>query len=410
MSWNLPRNPYNLYSLLCAAGIVFFTPLAGIGQEIDVEHLRVRSGFGKCREAFQQGKARVAFLGGSITEMNGYRPLMMAFLQQKFPKCEFDFINAGIASTCSTTGAHRLRSDVLQRGAVDLLFVEFAVNDDQDAAHSTQDCIRGMEGIVRQTRKLNPEAEIVVVYFVNPGMLEQLREEQQKPVGERKLPRSMAAHERVTQHYGVTSVLLGSELAKRVNEKSMTWAEYGGTHPKAAGNRLAADMCIAAIELGWAGNVETTHHGKLPAPIDGHSYDGGVWLAPEANARGKWRVGVPDWQSLPGQFRSRFQGVPALHCDQPGEQTSLTFEGRAIGAFVLAGPDAGQLQVSVDGSDWKTIELFHRFSRGLHYPRTVMFFDELKPGPHRLVVKVSEDKHASSRGHAVRILKFAVNQ
>ena len=41
-----------------------------------------------------------------------------------------------IASTCSTTGAFRLRDDVLIKGPVDLFFIEFAVNDDQDAGHA----------------------------------------------------------------------------------------------------------------------------------------------------------------------------------------------------------------------------------------------------------------------------------
>src|SRR6185312_10434682 len=76
----------------------------------------------------------VVFLGGSITEMNGYRPLVCDYLRKRFPQTKFTFTNAGIASTCSTTGAFRLASDVLDKGPVDLLFVEFAVNDDQDAA------------------------------------------------------------------------------------------------------------------------------------------------------------------------------------------------------------------------------------------------------------------------------------
>ena len=96
-----------------------------------------------------QDKGHVAFIGGSITEMNGYRPLVCELLQRRFPKSEFLFTNAGIASTCSTTGAFRLQRDVLNKGRVDLLFVEFAVNDQEDAQHTRRECIRGLEGIVR---------------------------------------------------------------------------------------------------------------------------------------------------------------------------------------------------------------------------------------------------------------------
>ena len=111
----------------------------------------------------------VAFLGGSITEMDGYRPIVCAFLANKFPETRFDFINAGIGSTCSTTGAFRLQHDVLSQGRIDLLFVEFAVNDKGDAFHAAKECIRGMEGIVRLARQSNPCMDIVFLYTTDPS-------------------------------------------------------------------------------------------------------------------------------------------------------------------------------------------------------------------------------------------------
>ena len=101
--------------------------------------------------------------------------MVCANLQRRFPKTEFVFTNAGISSTCSTTGAFRLGEDVLSQGPVDLLFVEFAVNDDQDANHTRVACLRGMEGILRQARRHNPQMDIVITHFVNPGMLAQLQ-------------------------------------------------------------------------------------------------------------------------------------------------------------------------------------------------------------------------------------------
>ena len=69
----------------------------------------------------------------------------------------------------------RLQRDVLSKGPIDLFFLEFAVNDDQDAGHSYDECIRGMEGIIRQVRNANPCTDIVVTYFVNPKMLKQIQ-------------------------------------------------------------------------------------------------------------------------------------------------------------------------------------------------------------------------------------------
>ncbi|MDG1854188.1 MAG: hypothetical protein P8I97_08515, partial [Verrucomicrobiales bacterium] len=94
-------------------------------------------------------EGRVAFIGGSITQMNGYRPMVADWLKARFSQTKFEFINAGISSTCSTTGAFRLKEHVLDKGRIDLFFIEFAVNDDQDAGHEKRECVRGMEGIIR---------------------------------------------------------------------------------------------------------------------------------------------------------------------------------------------------------------------------------------------------------------------
>ena len=168
-------------------------------------------------------KGHVAFIGGSITAMNGYRPMLCSFLQKRFPETKFTFTNAGISSTCSTSGAFRLQRDVLSRGPVDLFFIEYAVNDDQDAAHARRECIRGMEGILRQVRAHNPMADIVITHFVNPGML--------KTVGKGKEPVSSGAHEDVAKHYGVSTIHLIREVDRLIAAGELTWRKFGGTHP-----------------------------------------------------------------------------------------------------------------------------------------------------------------------------------
>jgi hypothetical protein len=122
-----------------------------------------------------------------------------------------------------------------------------------------------------------------------------------------------------------------------------------------------------------------------------------------------WRLGIPDWNALPGSKRERFLGESLYFSEQPGSLLTLEFSGTAVGAYVLAGPDAGRLDVRVDGGEWRTVELYHNYSAGLHYPRTVMFDSELPPGRHVVEVRVSAEKHENSRGHAARVLQFVVN-
>ena len=87
----------------------------------------LRGSMDNCRLKFErQKKGRVVFLGGSITNMRGWRDMVCAELQRRFPDTQFDFLNAGIPSTGSTPGAFRLMRDVYGRGEVDLLFEEAA--------------------------------------------------------------------------------------------------------------------------------------------------------------------------------------------------------------------------------------------------------------------------------------------
>tara|TARA_R110002072_G_scaffold238769_2_gene396299 strand:+ start:191054 stop:192250 length:1197 start_codon:yes stop_codon:yes gene_type:complete len=354
----------------------------------------------------REQKGHVAFIGGSITEMNGYRPMVCEDLQKRYPDTDFTFTAAGISSTCSTTGAFRLNRDVLSKGPVDLFFIEFAVNDDQDAGHARRECIRGMEGIIRQCRNHNPNMDIVVTYFVNPGMLEMIQ------AG--KTPVSMGSHTEVLEHYDVSTIHLAREAADRITAGTLTWKEYGGTHPKPPGNRIGADMIQTLLGDAWSKSLDPsarlTAHPTPEKPLDKGSYSNGHFQALETASTGDgWKVHTPDWKNISGGKRERFTNIPLLCATEPGSETTINFNGQAIGAFVVAGPDAGIVEASIDDGAFRKVDLFHQFSKGLHYPRTVMFAADLPEGDHTLKLRISDAAHKDSTGHAARIIQFAVN-
>ena len=364
--------------------------------------------FGKlqnCRLRFEkEKKGHVAFIGGSITEMNGYRPMVMKMLQDRFPGTEFVFTDAGISSTCSTTGAFRLQDLVLAKGPVDLFFVEFAVNDDQDAGHAPRECLRGMEGVVRHTRAHNPNSDIVITFFVNQGMLGIWKNG--------KDPVPAAAHAQVAKHYGVSVNNLGKELADLDNAGKFGWKEFGGTHPGKEGNRLCANMIGRLMDIEWkdrkaAGSPKAY---PMPKPLDSKSYYRGRLLDPSnLQLPDGATYKTPDWSGLKGSCRGRFKEEKLICLDKPGTEMKVEFEGTAIGAYVLAGPDAGTVETNVDGGVPTMINLYHRYSGGLHYPRTVMFAADLEEGKHVLTLKVSEETKSKLKGHAIRILNFVAN-
>ena len=111
-----------------------------------------------------------------------------------------------------------------------------------------------------------------------------------------------------------------------------------------------------------------------------------------------------------GQLSAQaIRGMKLLTATQSGKETTVKFTGRAIGAYVLAGPDAGAIEASIDDSEWKRVDLYHRHSRGLHYPRTVMFAADLKRGSHTARIRLSKKSNSASKGTAARILQFTVN-
>ena len=379
-------------------------PICVIAAELN-RNVIARGSYANSQLQFEKkNTGRVAFMGGSITQMNGYRPMVADWLTKRFPKTKFEFINAGISSTCSTTGAFRLKSHVLDKGRIDLFFIEFAVNDDQDARHASRECIRGMEGIIRQARAAQPNMDIVVTHFVNPGMLEQLRSG--------KIPLPMAAHEKVLKAYDVSTIFLAREVADRIDAGKLTWKVFGGTHPKPAGNAIAAEMIGNLLTSAWDQSVATKAEAhRLPtASVDKGSYFNGHFLLPAKAANDAWTWHVPDWKKIPGGFRSNpFGGMKLLTAENPGTEATLKFKGRALGAYVLAGPDAGALEVSIDRGKWKRVDLYHHYSRGLNYPRTVMFAADLKNGTHTAKIRLSEKSNLNSKGTAARILQFTVN-
>jgi len=375
--------------------------------EAATPNVRFRGSLTNSRLQFERAKTgHVAFIGGSITEMNGYRPMVCEILSRRFPETKFTFTDAGISSTCSTTGAFRLAADVLSRGPVDLFFVEFAVNDDQDAAHARRECIRGMEGIVRHVRAHNPHADVVITHFVNPGMVE--------TITAGKTPISIGAHEEVAQHYAVSTIYLAKEVAERIADGRMTWQQFGGTHPAPAGNRLCAGMIDSLLENAWKpplpADAKQLPHPIPAEPLDAQNYEHGRFLDPgQAKADAAWQLHVPPWAELEGSCRGRFKETRLLCADQPGAELTLLFNGKAIGAYVLAGPDASVIEASIDGGEFRAVDLYHRFSRGLHYPRTVVFDADLQGGEHTLRLRVAQKKNEASKGHTVRILQFVAN-
>jgi len=373
------------------------------------DYFELRGGLPNSRLVFEQTKTgRVAFLGGSITVMNGWRAMVTAELRRRFPNTRFDFINAGISSTGSTPGAFRLARDVFKNGPVDLLFEEAAVNDLYNG-RSEAEQVRGMEGIVRHARKLNPNIDIVIMHFVDPPKM--------KDYNSGKTPEVIRNHEKVAVHYKLPSINLAREVTERIARKEFAWRTFGGLHPGKFGHELYRKTISRLFDAAWPAKTKTktatgkpaAHH--QPEKLDKFCYHAGQLPPPDKAERLKGFKQDPKWKNtVGGGTRGGFVNVPMLVGERPGDSFELSFKGSAIGIFVAAGPDAGTIEYRIDGGKWNKRDLFTKWSGGLHIPWLYVLDAELEPGKaHRLEVRIAAEKNKKSKGHACRIVHFAVN-
>ena len=369
------------------------------------DYFELRNGLGNAFATFAEGKSgRVAFLGGSITAMSGWRERVMADLQRRFPRTKFDFVAAGISSLGSVPHAFRLERDVLSRGPVDLLFVEAAVNDASNMPGRPELMLRGMEGVVRQARRVNPRTDIVHLHFVMP--------EHMTEISAGRVPEVIREHERAAVAYGNPSIDLAREVTERIAAGQFTWErDFKNLHPSPFGHVVYADSIGRMFDAAARAAKGARPH-LLPAqPLDPASYSHARMVSPSAARITRGFRLEPSWRpaEAPKGTRAGFVDVPTLVGTEPGAEFEFEAEGRGAGLFITAGPDAGVIEWSVDGGPWRRTDTYTRWSRNLHLPWVVMLDDALPPARHVFRVRISSDRHAESAGTALRVQHLLLN-
>lgn len=361
-------------------------------------HINKRGSLQNSYSKFKQGgKVRVAFLGGSITEMNGWRTLICDDLKQRFPETDFDFVAAGIGSTGTTPGAFRLDHDVLSKGNIDLLFVEAAVNDDTNYFGSTEQ-VRGMEGEVRHALSVNPETDIIMLHFIYDPFISVIQ-------GGR-IPDVILNHERVANHYLIPSINLAQEIAERMENGEFSWEQFGGTHPSPFGHTFYAAAINHLFDEMWTSDLPIKAHDIPQAPLDKYSYYHGKFIdIREAKPDKGWTYEAAWHPEDKAGTRNGFVDVPMLETKKAGSKLTLSFTGTAIGIFCVAGPQAGIIEYRVDKKPFKKLDMYTQWSSGLYIPWVYMLETELEDTPHQLELRMT----AEGKGTECQIRNFVVN-
>jgi hypothetical protein len=280
----------------------------------------------------------------------------------------------------------RLQDHVL-KFKPDLVFVEFAVNDD---GSSSEKITRSMEGIVRQIWQHNPGTDICFVYTIKETFLETEQNGQ--------LPASAVTMEKVAEKYHIPSINFGFEVGKMVDQKQLIFKGAAkelngikvfspdGVHPYLeTGHHIYQTVLKRSFETMAKGNIPMRIKHRLPKPM-APDYFSNTKMVDIADA-----ILSKNWEVLRIKDQPLFAGFGKYlekfgKASQSGETLTIQFKGRAIGAYDFVGPDAGKVIVEIDGLVKDTIS---RFDAYCTYRRMNFFLiDHLENKDHKVVFRL----------------------
>lgn len=362
---------------LVAVAVVAASMMASVAAEVPVYHavkadeVHAREGIGNVMAKIRTGQTvTVAYLGGSITAMNGWRNKTTDWLKTTYPMATFKEVHAAIGGTGSDLGVFRLERDVLAHKP-DLLFVEFATN---DGGAAPEQIWRSMEGIVRQTWKQDPLTDIVFTYTITTASA--------NDYVNGMCNRSASSMELLADHYGIPSINFGVRVAQLLNEnklimdaqvietavpkespdrdklireqlaadKRLLFAN-DGVHPRDEGHELYKAAIVAGLTQ-MKDMPPADHKAALATAFVADNWESAKMVPlNDKMLTGNWTALSADDGKQKG-FGDRVGQI--WMADQPGSSLHFKFKGSVAKVYDLLGPDGGQVTVTVDGKKGDT--------------------------------------------------------
>ncbi|WP_271749060.1 SGNH/GDSL hydrolase family protein [Cohnella sp. JJ-181] len=289
------------------------------------------------------GKLTVGYIGGSITDgrpAHNWPEPVTRWLTANYPGVRIVVENAGIGATGSDLAAFRAKRDLIDRGC-DLVFVEFAVNDNSTPTERRQ---KTREGLLRQL--LSGDAmDVVLVYTYCQDMY--------GPMSEGRMPPSIAEFEALAEHYELSSVWMGLHAFNEVKAGLLRWEEWlpDGLHPTERGSYSYGSSVIGFLQAALAGSMDADDANgggtrlTRPQPLDTGNWER-VGFVPfdDVRTEGPWTV--RRWVTLEWIDR-------ALSTSAVGAKLYFKFEGRGLALAFDFGKLSAECRYRIDGGDWQ---------------------------------------------------------
>lgn len=338
----------------------------------------------------------VLFLGGSITcgceasdRSKGWAGLVGRWLADQPQSGNCRQINSSISGTGSFLAAMRLRQHVLPYRP-DAVFVEFSVNDLEDAQKEPEMVIASLDSIIQQLLSSNPQTAIIFVYTTMNGQ------------------NAADVHHRVAQHYGIPEIDLQTPVLTELKEKSLPWSHYfhDAAHPNDAGHAFYADRVIEALQDDWNHFFSPIRNAP---PLTGQPlvHPHILPLSDAFDANGFILQPVMDddlWKHLPEMVVTE-----ALCAEQPGASLKVSFTGTCFGLYHRIGNGCGLCAVRIDGMDMGVSDFYHDYGAGDEYPGEFLCFCrfwKLPKGKHIAEITAAGKRNERASGARIEIAGF----
>ncbi len=343
----------------------------------------------------------ICYLGGSVTEgegstertpqgyKKGYAYMSYEYIRDKYGKGDnVKYVNAAISGTGSDLGMVRADEDVLSY-APDIIFVEFAVNNDNSAYNKMT-----YEGLIRKFLKAENEPAVILLF--SAATYAGQTQTYMKPMG---------------TYYDLPMVSMKTALDVPQNLKVIEWKDFSNdtVHPKTDGHKLYAKLIAYMIDKAAEDTSATEYVVKEKPSVTGFDFYEETIMIDNSNAEGlitetgSFKAGTTRFSSsgnsdnhalMNGWSRAAGDGNDGLKID-------LTCSSFSVVVKQTNSQKETSLDVYVDGKLRKTI--LTSKSGAWNNPVTTLIFVEDESKRHEILIKPS----AGSEGSGQTVLAFA---
>jgi len=288
-------------------------------------------------KAIEKGELTLGFIGGSITDPRGknrWTEPVVAWFSKMFPNIKIYVENAAIGATGSELAVFRVKRDLIERNC-DLVFVEFAVNDNGEIPEKR---FRTREGLIRKLLQ-DGKRDLVLTYTFMMDMYDDMVNG--------KIPDSVNDFEILAEHYNISSVWMGLYALEQVKAGQVRWEEWipDGLHPENRGSLIYGESVIKFLDKELKEKSIDNIGYEMPQAYNFCNWEK-AYLLPfsEVNLKGPWII--RRWTTV--EWMDQVIDTAAV-----GARLSFTFTGRGLALGFDFGKTSAEFRYKIDGGQWK---------------------------------------------------------